>query len=198
MIPTDYVINTFADWDEFEKQRGDWYGNSGVYGKRIDMFKTLNVEALSRGLPYAGFNKHFPVRREPGNWKPSFHDICSSVTFRFSRMSWPFIPLSDLFEIPFCEAGYNAFYISFIDLPTNLESKPKDLRFSFWTDKSHSIFHEITYFQNDLETDLNIINLIGSYEFCIERVPIYAIRKHVATHMIEYCRSAGERITLFV
>lgn len=169
-----------------------------MYGKRIELFKTLNVEALSRGLPYAGINKYFPVRRDAGNWKPSFHDLCSSVTYRFSRLSWPFIPLSDLFEIPFIEAGYNSFYISFFDLPTNLESAPKDLRFAFWTDKSRTMFHEITYFQTDADTDLNIINLLGSYTFAIDRVPIYCIKKHIATHMIEYCRSAGERISLLV
>ena len=68
------------------------------------------MERLSDILPCTKIERDYPITREPGYFKPTFSDFNTSITYRFSRIAWPIIPIPDLFKIPVEEFKYNSFY----------------------------------------------------------------------------------------
>lgn len=158
------------------------------------------MERLSNILPCTKTERDYPISREPGYFKPTFSDFNTSITYRFSRIAWPIIPIPDLFKIPVQEFKYNSFYITFIDLShaTEPNTPLRDLRFVFWTDKSTSLFHEMVHFNSDFHPDLNILNLFGSYVYTIHHPRIYKCPYKLAYYILDYCEKMGEQIPLLL
>ena len=198
MVVRQLSITYFAISDGIDRQKQGWISDSGMYGKWTRLWRILDMERLSEIMPVRQIDNDYPIKRDSGHFKLTFSDFNSSLTYRFSRHSWPIIPIFDLFSLPIQESKYESFYITFINLAhaTEPNTPLRDLQFIFWTDKSQSYFHETVFFQSDFHPDKNILNLLGSYVFTINEPLIYRIPREIVYYVTNYCTAVGELVSL--
>lgn len=106
------------------------------------------MERLSEIMPVRQIDNDYPIKRDSGHYKLTFSDFNSSLTYRFSRHSWPIIPIFDLFSLPIQESKYESFYITFINLAhaTEPNTPLRDLQFIFGLTNHNLIFMRLSSF----------------------------------------------------